>query len=77
MRVSSRAMPSGERTKSTHPAAMALRGMPSYLAVESWAKVIPPSAFTACRPRVPSEPVPDRMTPMACAFWSAASDRRK
>ena len=44
-------MPSGGSTKSTHPAAIALRGMPSYFAdFPSCAKVIPPAALIAARP---------------------------
>ncbi len=55
----------GGRTKSTHPEAMALRGMPSYAAeAGSWAKAMPPSALIAFAPSVPSEPVPDRITPI-------------
>ena len=44
---------------------MALRGMPSYAAeLGSWAKAMPPSALIALTPSVPSEAVPDRITPI-------------
>src|SRR5438128_12150341 len=67
----------GERTKSTQPAAMALLGMPSNLAdFSSWAKVIPPSALIAVNPKVPSEAVPERITPIALLLWSSASERK-
>ena len=49
----------------TTPAATALRGMPSYRAVSSCAKVSPPASLIAFKPRVPSVPVPDRITPIA------------
>jgi len=51
IRASSLAMFTGESTKSTHPAATALRGIESYLADSSCAKVIPPSALTASSPQ--------------------------
>ena len=63
--------------KSTQPAAMALCGMPSNLAdFSSWAKVIPSSALIAANPKVPSEAVPERITPIALLRWSSASERR-
>ena len=66
MRDSSLAMRSGVSTKSTHPDEMALCGIPSNLAdAGSWAKVIPPPALMALNPRVPSEAVPERTTPIA------------
>ena len=77
MRASSLAMFSGERTKSTQPAATALRGIESYLADSSCAKVIPPSALIASSPSVPSVAVPERITPMARSRWSCASDSKK
>ena len=78
IRASSRAMASGGRTKSTQPLLSALCGMPEYLAdTASWAKVMPPSALISSSPSVPSEPLPDRITPMAPAPRSAASDWRK
>ena len=77
MRASSFAMSSGERTKSTQPAATALRGIESYLAESSCANVIPPSALIASSPSVPSVAVPERITPMARSRWSCASDSKK
>ena len=57
---------------------MALRGMPSYRAVEgSWAKVMPPSALMSSRPSVPSAPVPEKTIPIAPAPWLSASERMK
>ncbi len=56
----------------------ALRGMPACLAVSSsWAKVMPPAALISSSPRVPSVPVPDRITPMAPVCRSSASDLKK
>ena len=44
----------------------ALRGMLLYFAVaSSWAKVTPPCAWISAMPRVPSEPEPERTTPIA------------
>ena len=77
MRASSFAMLFGESTKSTQPAATALRGIESYLADSSCAKVIPPSALMASSPSVPSVAVPERITPMARSRWSCASDSKK
>jgi hypothetical protein len=74
---SSLAMSSGFSTKSTQPAAIALRGMESYRADSSCANVIPPSALMASNPSVPSVAVPDRITPIARPPWSCASDSRK
>ena len=49
---------------------MALRGMPSYLAVAgSWTMVIPPAALTARRAAVPSLPEPESTTQIECSFW--------
>src|SRR5438445_7420088 len=63
------------RTKSTQPAAMALCGMPSNLAdFSSWAKVTPPSALIAPSPKVPSEAVPERITPIALLLWSRSEE---
>jgi hypothetical protein len=57
---------------------MALRGMPSYFALlMSWAKVMPPSLLIAFSPMVPSEAVPERITPIARLPRSAASEARK
>ena len=67
----------GGRTKSTHPEAMALRGMPSCGAdSRSWTKTMPPSALIALAPSVPSEPVPERITPTALPPRASASVRR-
>ena len=77
MRASSLAMFSGLRTKSTQPAATALRGIESYLADSSCAKVMPPSALIASSPSVPSVAVPERITPIARSRWSCASDSKK
>src|SRR5438874_12549665 len=56
---------------------MALCGMPSNLAdFSSWAKVMPPSALVAANPKVPSEAVPERITPIALLPWSSASERK-
>src|SRR6185369_8899578 len=65
IRASSLAIFFGESTRSTQPAATALRGMEGYLADSSWARVIPPSALMASSPSVPSIAVPERTTPMA------------
>src|SRR5712664_3924855 len=63
-------MPAGGSTKSAHPVAMALCGMPACCAdFSSWAKMIPPSSLTARMPRAPSEPLPDRITAMARDFF--------
>ena len=75
MRTISAQSPTGGSTKSIAPAAMALRGIPSNFAVSSCANVIPPSAFTAFEPSVPSDAVPERMTLMARLPRSAASER--
>src|ERR1700684_4234585 len=76
--ASSLAIASGGRTKSTQPAAVALFGMPSNLAdFSSWAKLIPSSALIAANPKVPSEAVPERITPIALLRWSSASERKK
>ncbi len=71
-------MASGGRTKSTQPAATALRGMPSYLAdFSSCAKVMPPADLMASSPRVPSDAVPDRTTPIARLPASSAREPKK
>lgn len=62
--------------KSTHPAVIALRGMPSCWAVPSWANVIPLADLIAASPRVPSVPVPERMTPTARWLPCSANERR-
>ena len=76
-RISS-AISSGERTKSASPVLMTLRGMPSNLALSgSWAMTRPPTSFTALTPLVPSDPVPERTTAMACSFFSSAREAKK
>ena len=68
-------MPFGLITKSMQPAFTALCGMPLYLADSlSCAKVIPPAALMAMHPSVPSEAVPDKITPMARSPRSLARD---
>ena len=65
-------------TKSASPASMALLGMLSNLAeAGSCTKVTPPFSLMARRPSVPSEPIPDRMTPMLRSCWSSARERKK
>ena len=62
----SRAMLSGLRTRSTNPVAMALRGIPSNLALSGDCTMITPFLSLIERiPFVPSEPVPDRITATA------------
>src|ERR1035438_6640869 len=57
---------------------MALRGMPSNLADSGvCTKTAPAFSLMARRPSVPSEPIPERMTPMLCSSWSSASERKK
>ena len=78
MRASSAAMRLGGKTKSTDPAVMALTGMAFHWAVfGSCAKVTPPADLIALRPNVPSEPVPERTTPMARLPCSSASATQK
>ena len=72
MRTSSSAMPSGESTKSTQPAVCAAFGMPSYCALSSWAKVMPPSDLSSSMPSTPSLPVPDSRTPTPQLPWNSA-----
>ena len=67
-------MPSGGRTKSTQPVATAACGMVANFAVAaSCANVTPPAALMASTPAEPSEPVPERITPMALLPHSSAS----
>ena len=54
----------GERTESTQPTAVALRGIEPSRADPSWAKVILPSALIVSSPSVPSVDVPDRIAPI-------------
>ena len=63
---------------SAQPEAMAELGMASNCAVSGCCTTIsPPSALTACRPNVPSAPMPDSTTAMARSPWSLASDENK
>ena len=75
-RISS-AISSGESTKSARPVWITLLGMPSNLAVSgSCAMTSPPRSFTALMPFVPSDPVPERTTTMACSCFSSASEAK-
>ena len=57
---------------------IALRGMPSYSAsLGSCAMTSPPFSLTAFSPRLPSLPVPERITQIARSPSSSASERRK
>jgi len=61
-----------------YPAFTALRGMLSYFAdPSSCANVMPPAALMATHPSVPSDAVPDRITPIACCPALSASERKK
>jgi hypothetical protein len=63
----------GGSTKSTQPLSKAARGIPAWVAdFSSCAKVIPPTDLISHTPWVPSEPVPERITPMARPPWSSA-----
>ena len=74
----SAAICSGVSTQSTQPASMADWGMPVYLAESGcWAKVKPPAALISRSPAVPSDPVPDRITPTESSAMPAASDEKK
>ena len=65
-------------TTSASPASIALRGMPSNLAEPSaCTNAAPAFSLMARRPSVPSEPMPERMTPMLRSCWSSASERKK
>ncbi len=65
-------------TTSASPASMALRGMPSNLADSgAWTKTTPAFSLIARRPSVPSEPIPERMTPMLLSCQSSARERKK
>lgn len=54
-----------------------LSGMPGLSAVASWGKVAPRAALMDASASVPSEPVPDKMTPIALVGRSWASDWKK
>ena len=63
-------MSSAGATRSTAPVEIAPSGIPSYsgaVPLRPCAKVIPPFALMALRPRAPSVPVPDSTIPMACS----------
>ena len=65
-------------TRSTAPVMIALRGMPSYSASSgSCAMTSPPFSLTAFSPRLPSPPVPERITQIARSPSSSANERRK
>ncbi len=69
---------SAAATTSASPASIALRGMPSNLAEAGvWTNTAPAFSLIARRPRVPSEPIPERMTPMLRSCWSSARARKK
>ena len=71
-------MASTGRMWSTRPVEMALRRIASYLAVSSvWAMAMPPCSFTAVRPSVPSEPVPDIIMHTALSPQSSAKERNR
>ena len=60
---------------SAQPEAMAEAGIESNCAVSGCCTTIrPPSALTACRPSVPSDPMPDSTTATARSPWALASD---
>ena len=42
----------------------------------AWTKVAPAFSLMARSPSVPSEPIPERTTPMLCSCWSSASERK-
>src|SRR2546425_2774209 len=65
-RANSPAISFGRNTKSTHPVSMALMGMLGKRADPGYcASVAPPPCLRACMPRAPSEPSPERTTPIA------------
>ena len=65
-------------TISASPESIALRGMPSNFAVAgSCTNTTPPFSLMARNPSVPSEPMPERITPMLCSCRSCARERRK
>jgi len=77
MRTSSWAIRQGDKMKSTHPVWIALFGIPEKRAeLSSWAKMMPPASLRICTPLAPSEPVPERMTPMAFGPRSASESKR-
>ena len=63
---------------SARPASMALRGMESNFAeAGSCTSTTPAFSLMARSPSVPSEPMPERITPTLFSCWSAASERKK
>ena len=64
----------GGRTKSTEPAEIAFVGISGHWAAfRVLAKVIPACGFYSfLKPNVPSDPVPERMMPMAALLCSSA-----
>lgn len=78
IRSSSLAISRGRKTWSILPSRTADRGMPGWIAViSSLAKVAPPPALIACSAITLSDPLPERITPTARAFWIFASDRSR
>ncbi len=75
-RTQERARNLGDRqTRSTAPVAIAARGKPSNAAsFGSCAMTRPPPACTAGAPRLPSVPLPERMSQMAKRTYAAASE---
>ena len=68
-------MSAGKATRSAQPALMALLGMESNCAESGCCtNVRPPWDLIACRPNVPSDPMPDNTTPMARSPSARASE---
>jgi hypothetical protein len=64
--------------KSTQPLSMALCGIPACAAeFSSWASVMPPTALISHRPSVPSDPVPERTTPIDRPWRLSARERNR
>ena len=65
----------GGAAMSAQPAAMALLGIASNCAVSGCCTAVsPPTDLIACRPRVPSAPIPDNTTATDSSPWSRARD---
>ena len=63
---------------STATCAIALAGMPAYIAsLGSWTIVAPPLALITARPADPSSRVPDSTTPTTRPSSAAAADRNR
>ena len=74
-RATSRAISFGRKTNPTHRVSMALMGMLGKRADPGYcASVAPPACLRACMPRAPSEPSPERTTPIALWPRSFASE---